>query len=364
MARIWPYEFHANWEDNSAGIFNGTNSDGSLQASIAHYTSLAREGMSPYSGAYCARFTLVDTTDAAYYEFDASTSPLDTEIGVYRLRFFLAQDFGATADDGINIFNARGANLTAAIRLDVNANGDVFLGHGRSPWVIGTEALERGVWYTVESQLLIDSAVGTNGTQTTWYSKEGDRVATSLGVEGTTNPGHQQVTTIRVGPSASLSTTTGTILIDDFFAMSYAGGSAVRVPVDRSPFRPNRWLGRTEHLFVGPGKICDVQMTAGNTAGAQYLEIYDTDTADTTDLSRLRMRLDNSDTTAGEVINTSNLPIDVQKGCYVVLSPNTIDDARLTTLAEPSANFVVHPRYNSRALVMKLGLDRGYRSTN
>jgi len=67
---------------------------------------------------------------------------------------------------------------------------------------------------------------------------------------------------------------------------------------------------------VGHGVLENVQLVTGFTDNT--LEVYDTDTGNTNDISKRRVYLITS--TTGEVVDPAGMPITLTRGCYVKLS--------------------------------------------
>ena len=72
----------------------------------------------------------------------------------------------------------------------------------------------------------------------------------------------------------------------------------------------------SQHIWVGHGVLENVQLVTGFTDNT--LEVYDTDTGNTNDISKRRVYLTTS--TQGEVVDPAGMPVTLTRGCYVKLS--------------------------------------------
>ncbi len=301
-----PWLFEANFEDGTSGEWDSDTVNTLLD--FPHYTTLAAipGGGLPFRGAYCMRVAMGDANDHTVTEGDMDITTGNT--AWTRFYLFLAKDVDATSDDTINIFEIQetGNAVEFAIGLRFTAATDAIeLGIGVvTPTVFGTTLLERDRWYAIEASFAIDTAA-TNGAATVFLDGGSHATISSIQATGAITHGV-------LGTQLTLSTTTGTILFDQFVF-----DDLQIFPFKRRFVEQLLVTATNEHVFVGNGKIENVTLLGPDNADG-VLTIYDTDEADTNDASNIIVELRN--TAGDEVVDPASLPARVTRGAYVTLS--------------------------------------------
>lgn len=335
-----PWIFESNFEAGTNAEWDSETDTGSL-LDFPHFSKLARwerVGM-PYHGAFCMRVQMGDTNDHTLIEGDIDIADTVTRYSSFYLN--IALDAGATSDDTFNIYEVQGtANAVEnAVGLRVTAATDKFeIGVGNTaPTVFAS--ISKGVWHHVELVSVIQT--GGTGTATLWL--DGAQVA--------------QVTTLTntavlrgvLGTQDTLSTTTGTILFDEF---RFDDG---QIYPNRNRWATQRTFTKNAHFFVGPGSISSVTLLEGTTC-----HLYDTDTANVNDAQGFVVELTSSTHTS------ATGPFTFDRGCYVVLT-GTTPRASITLVhgAEICVEMgVTKPVFYSEAGMRHYGLVRNPRPQN
>lgn len=332
----FPYIFEANFEGGTNAEFDSESDTGS-RLDFPHYTTLAQiPGMpAPYRGAYCMRIVMGDTNDHTLIEGDIDIA--DTVTRYSRFMLYVGTDVAATADDTFNIYEVQGtANAVEnAVGLRITASTDVVeIGVGNTaPTVFSV--IPKGKWLSVE----LISVIQTGGTGTATLQVDGGQVA--------------QVTTLTntavlrgvLGTQDTLSTTTGTLLFDQF-----AFDDTQLYPITQR-FTETVFVTKSGHLFVGAGRVENASLLAG-AATDGVLSIYDTDTANTNDVHNLKLELKN--VTNSDIVDPAGVPIDLYRGCYVTLAGTT-----------PRAMVKISPRHHfSDGAIRAYGQRRKARAQN
>jgi len=312
----FPYIFHSNFEQGNNSEWD-SETDTSAQMDFPHFTKLADTAWPtavPYSGAYCMRTTLSGgTADAVLIEGDIDVA--DNTDRYVSFKMWFSPTFKATADDTVNVLELLASStVEATLGFRVVAATDVInLGVGEvAPTVFSSVALKRGVWYTVEMEVILDESSEDNGTVNLFVTEEKDFPASSTAAATVGDLDQGGVTTSKFGVQAHLATTTGTILFDDF---KFDDGR-LHAELERPVTRWDKEISKTAHVFVGAGQIDDIILIPGAAADCT-LKIYDTNAADSTDGSTSVAEVAN--TTASVPVNESNTSIRVKRGAYVVL---------------------------------------------
>lgn len=305
MAFAWLFE--GNFESGDNSEWDSEADTGSL-LDFPHYTTLAAiPGMEvPWRGAYCARIVLGDTNDHTLTAGAVNISA-DGTFGV-RFMLYLHSDVTATADDTFPLLELQASStVEIAVGLKITASsGAIELGVGETaPSSFAANPLQTGRWYQVEVHGNIDSGGGSDDGDAT-LRLDGASVATLSGLT------QNAITDAVFGSQDTESTTTGTILLDEFVA----DDARVGIMEDRWP--EEVYLTKSSHVFVGPGQVDNTTLRSG--AGTDcVLEVYDTDTADTTSIYNQRAALAN--TANNEIVDPAGMPVlDIRRGCYVALS--------------------------------------------
>lgn len=314
----FPFTVERNFE---SGSFTGdgwdAETDTAGQIDVAHYSELARypwPTCAPYEGAYCMRAVLSGgTADAFVTEGDIDIAA-DGEAW-FAFNLWISPTFTGTADDTINLFELHSAGpvVEAAFGLRIVAATNVInFGIGETaPTSFGSIAIERGVWYTIELNVVIDNGAGNDGTIDLYVTRQGDPYASA--VHATQVSGLDQAAIIQgvLGVQDHLATTTGVILFDNF-KMDDA-----RIYPKTRRYDDTQLLTRSGHAFVGAGTIDNVTLMSG-AATDNVVAVYDTDTADTNDATTLVVELRN--TANNELVDPAGMPVRVTRGCYVSMT--------------------------------------------
>lgn len=344
----WPYEFHGDFETGWDGTNPPAGWDSLVDEGVPdfmdfpHYTELAGMGYAPFEGAYTMRQVRPGGT-ATRANLNNAISFADGETHYIRYSFLLHTDVtsGGVLDDLIFM---RGGSTEMSFGVRLAADGTIQYGHGRNTLAQVTGFnLERGVWYTAEHQLTV--TVPGGGTVDSWITRDGDPASETVSMTQA-SAAFAAILSFDYGTIAPLATTSGTFLLGPV-TMSETG----RIYPRTDTWKTRRWMGKGGHAFVGPGTVCDVQMTSGSGTD-NVIEIWDTDTGDTSDDRNLKHRLAN--TAADEIVNQAAVPFHVRRGCYVTMSPDANDDA-----SDPQALLSIKPRYyGSRSEVVRFGLQQ------
>ena len=315
----FPYIFHSNFEAGTNAEWD-SESDTGGKLSFPHYSTLAAiPGMGlPYSGAFCAWWDLRtgDTNDHTVTEGDIDIATGATRY--FRWKMFISNDFAATADDNFSIFELQQAGGTQVyvVGLQIEADDEqlkIWVAENSTPETVSGNTLPKGRWFVVEVIANVDTAaangdISVNIDGSEWVSLTTtvqNAAAIGTGVLGTQN---------------TLSTTTGSILIDDFIM----DDAQIYPPRTRYP-NPVRML-KTGHAFVGPGSIDSITLLSA----AGTCSVYDTDVANADDPESKIIELDEAKGLLGH-----NGPVRFERGCYVVLSSAAYAEVRLPASGGP-----------------------------
>ena len=325
------YTTYNNFETGAIGHFD-VDDDNSSGADFAHYTELARTpGLAmPYRGAYCYRIDLATaSTDGAWLQETASwLCTINTEDIYIRVKFWLSPDAAMSSDDVFDLINlASGGDVTphddgtseAGIQIKYTTAAGWTIGAGETG-PTSTSPLALGQWHDVEMYADIADAAG--GTIDWWL--DGTAMTQVTGLT------HANITSGAIGAfpnkvAAAFTPTAGTLLIDQVIA-SQTDNTSTRIG-SGGPRFPKQVLleaapsGTTgHHVFIGHGVIDNISLLAGNDVD-NVLQVWDTDTADTTNAS---MKLELRNLSALETpVDPAGVPIEFSKGCYVTLTGTT-----------------------------------------
>lgn len=274
----FPYIFESNFEGGTFGEWD-TETDTASQIDVVHYSDLARfpwNGATPYRGAYCMRAELSGgTADATVTEGDIDMALAANNF--FRFAVWFSPDFTATSNDTVHLLELQSAGPTIEVVCGfrvVASTGAINIGIGETaPTSFSAEALERGVWYTVELDVTLDDGGSNDGTIDVYVTKAGDPAATSVAASQVGSLDQAAIIQGVFGIQNHLATTTGTILLDDF-----AQDDARLFPSDRYAF--NRAATKSTHVFIGRGHVDRVQLL-GTANGDEVAALWDTDEANT-----------------------------------------------------------------------------------
>lgn len=305
----FPYIFESNFEGGTNAEWTTGETDTGTILDFPSFRTLAAHGMEPYSGAYCMRI-LSPGTPADAYVSAPECNIADGVTSYFRFNIFFAPDFACTATDVCPILELQGAANAATVafgfRIAITTNlinfGVGGANTGAVPDNLSAEPVERGVWYTIELCVYIDT--GGGGTVGMYVSRRGGVSSDTVEAEAETIT-NIAVTHAVFGLHDPLATTTGYILLDNF------------VQDNARLYNPNRYpevvpLTKTAHAFVGPGQIEELVLLPGSAAGV--VSVYDSDCAETVDLVATV-----SAAVANETV-TRVTPINVSRGAYCVLT--------------------------------------------
>jgi len=301
----FPYTTIENFEAGTLGHFDSETDTGS-HLDFPHYTELARApGLAmPYRGAYCMRVDLGASTNDAYLTEGDWNVTTATEECYVRLMIWLSKDIVMANSDSVALLKLIGAAsaVQASIWLTYTTAGGYTIGIGQTA-ATSTTSVSLGEWHTVE--MYVNPAAGT-GTIDGWLNNTALTQVTTLT--------QIDITDGWVGViDQDAGTTAGTILYDE--VIFHLEGARIGTHGPRFP--ETLELETSGHAFVGHGIVDNVSLTAGG-AVDNVLELFDTDTANTTNSSKL---LTMKNLTANEApIDPAGVPMMFQKGCYVSLT--------------------------------------------
>lgn len=341
----FPWIFAENFELGTIGAFD-SETDTVTQLDIAHYKTLARypwKSCAPYSGAYCMRLQLTGgTADAFVAEADVDIA--DTATAFFKFEIWFSPTFTGTANDIFTILELRGAAaaVTGSVGVQVTAATNLIqLGVGSAasaaaPTAFATEAIERGIWYTVEAKFVIQT--GGTGTADLYLTRSG-RTASAASQASVATATNIAVTDGVLGIQDHLATTTGVILIDGFVMDDARIYPQPRYQIDQVHTQSG-------HAFVGPGWIAGAAILKGT---SPVMTLFDTDAAEVTSSQSYSVYFDSSNQTSigGRIF--------FKKGCYVQLS-GTNPIGQVLLVRTDFTPGVFGPRYFSDAGVKALGL--------
>jgi hypothetical protein len=290
-----PWLFESNFEAGTNGEWDTETDTGSL-LDFPHYSTLAKLNMVPYRGANCARIVCGDTNDHTLTEGDIDIA--DGGTAYFRWYMYVHPSFTATADDTFNIFELQQAGgtveLSVGMRITASSNLlEIGVGDGTAPTSFTT--FTRGKWTCVEIKATVST---TDAGEITLYLNGSSVVSlTSLDQAAAVGQGV-------FGTQDTLSTTTGTILFDDFLM------DDARIYPYKERWPAHLVMTKSQHVFVGPGDVEGaVVLSADGT-----LTLYDTDTANINDELSYVTKLDEDTQTS------MSGPVHFERGCYAVVA--------------------------------------------
>lgn len=302
----FPWIFEDNFESGDASAWDSESDTGGL-LDFPHYATLAaipRMGL-PFRGAYCMRIACGDANDHTLTEGDMNIA--DTATASLRFYLFIAEDFAATVDDIFNIFEWQNTSsvVEACISLKITAATDVV----EIQIADGTEAstgftvITKGVWHAIEAI----NNTETNATGTLDLIVDGGTLTSLTSIDSA-----GAITHGVLGTQNTLSTTTGVLLFDQFVF-----DDAQVYPFDER-FPRTVLVTKSQHVFVGNGRLENVTLLSGDTTVDNQVKVYDTDKADTNDASNIVVELRN--TAVKEIVDPAGMPVRVTRGAYVQIS--------------------------------------------
>lgn len=303
----FPYLFYTNFEDGTIGSFDSeTDTTGRLD--VAHYSDLARvPGLAmPWRGAYALRANLATSATTAYLQEDGSFDTAADGTIYVRFKLWVSPDITMATTNEFVIFalQSTGPVDEAVIAINYTTAAGLRIGVGETA-ATSFLPLPKNQWVTVELAANVDAGGGNDGTLNLYVDGAAATQVTALD--------QAAIIQARMGVMGQdAGTTAGVVLFDEVIADDariYGAGSVGRFV--ESVFMPG-----SGHVWVGHGRLENVTLSTGFTDNV--LEIYDTDTGNTNDISKRRVYL----TTAnqGEVVDPAGMPITLTRGCYVKLS--------------------------------------------
>lgn len=304
----FPFLFESGFEAGTGADWD-SESDAATRLDFAHYSELARipGASAPWRGAYCMRVDLAtSTTDAYVQEDDAFDIALDGSLFV-RFQLFLSKTLTMADSDVFNIFKLQSTGPVTEVAMGIHyttANG-FRLGIGETTGATSFQPIQLGTWHTVELSISLDDGASNDGTIDAWVDGSAFTQVSALD--------QAAVIQARLGVmDQDAGTTHGFVLFDDVVADDTRLGNL---------YTGDRWtrdvlLTKSGHVFMGHGKIDNVSLLSGASTD-NICSLYDTDVASTLH-GQLRGELKN--TANNETVDTSDMPKEFQRGCYVVLS--------------------------------------------
>ena len=312
----FPFIFESNFEAGGIAEWAGGETDTETQLDVAHYSELARypwPTCQPYSGAYALRAVLSGGTADAFIKSTtiAAAADLHTYIA---FRVWFSPSFTGTANDTFVLLELQETGNAPMITIGarvVAATNVINIGAGKAtPTSFAARAIQRGVWYTIEADINIDAGGGNDGDVNIYITAEDEAYSSTAEITVATLD-QTAVTHGVLGIQDHLATTTGVILYNDFTQ------DDARLYPARERFPLNVLSTKTEHIFVGPGKIKQPAVLSGSSTDS-VLTIFDTDAAETADASNIVAEV--KGVVAATFVQDSRDCIEVKRGCYVQLA--------------------------------------------
>lgn len=336
----FPYIFQALFEAGTNGDWDSETDTGS-KLDFPHYSELARypwSSCTPYRGAYCARIQMGDTNDHILIEGDIDIADAGTDY--FRFYINIMPDVAATADDVFNIFELQqaGGTVESSVGLRITAATgavEIGIGDGTAPSSYAGAVLVKNRWTCVE--LLATASTGGAGVLTLFI--DGSQVVTLTSLTNAAAIGRGVL-----GTQDTLSTTTGTILLDDF-TMDDA-----RLFPYKERFPQVVQITKSTHVFIGPGSVNSAAILSANSD--DQINVWDTDTANINDGQGFKMELDY------DVSIAFAGPLSFQRGCYVQLIGSSNPRGEVITTSQSNQKGVVGPIYYSQNGLRWWGLNR------
>lgn len=326
----FPFLFADSFEVGSFTNWDISEVDTGDRLDAAHYSDL--NVSAPFRGAYCMRIQLGDTN--VHTVGDGDMNIADTATAWLRFYLYISTDFAATSDDIFNIFEWQQTNNTPESVISMQVTAATNLVEIAVSDGIAASAnfnfLSKGVWHVIEAMYNLE----TNSTGVLDLYIDGTRVTNLTSQDATAAVTHGVL-----GTQDTASTTTGTLLFDQFIF------DDLQVYPIRQRFPQSVHMTESGHAFVGQGVIENVTLiSSANTNNT--LRVYDTDRATVTGESNRVVSLAN--TANNEIVDPAGMPITVQRGAYIELGGT-----------QPQAQVLIGKAqgYYSDAAIRKLGLD-------
>jgi len=327
------------------GVHGATAESGPI--TFPSYRELARFGMAPYRGAYCAKVALTGGTTSGFIREDTAFDAAADDTDRLRFYFYLGSDFTMADSDKFSLFEAESTlNTTTEVALGIDRSGANI-----RVWVAETAAAAAqtmtigtlnapghpnsclGKWYAAEVVYNVDAGGGNDGTIDAYL--DGVQIGSQI-------TGLDQGTIVDakfgvIGPDAG---TSGTVLIDEIRL------DDARVYPFNERFPQVFQVCKNEHIFVGPGWVESAGLLSSTSTNTMIL--WDTDRADTNDTQGFKVELNNA------IHSSVEGPIYFAKGCYAVLNEATSRGQVAMVISRDSpVTGIFGPKYYSqRGMIM------------
>ena len=308
----FPYISEYNVEQGDKGHFD-SESDSTGRLDFAHYSTLARTpGLAmPWRGAYAMCVNLATSTTDAYLQEDTSWDTAADGTIYFRFMLWISPDLVMANNDQFYVLK-----LQSTGPVDEVVAGLIYTTAAGLKFGVGETAItsslpiQKGKWNCIEVTANIDAGGGNDGTIDYWVNGNAGTQVASLD-QAAIIQGRFGV----MGQDAG--TTAGNLLFDSLIV----DDARIYGPTSEGEgrFVESTFLTASGHVFVGHGVLENVTLATGFTDNT--LEIYDTDTGYTSDITKRRVYLTTS--TTGEVVDPAGMPIVLTRGCYVKLSGTT-----------------------------------------
>lgn len=349
----FPYTAQGGFETGAVDSGFALTDTQSKTLGYMHYTtSMRKHGVVPFRGAYCWGVDQSLHTTADCNQTVAAMNVADGSYWAARGAFYLQ-----------NITMAADARVTLVKSISAGADEGCLQ-----------------LYYTAAGglQLLLtqanDTAVGTNPvcpvTQNEWhvfeiyaYNKNGAAGTLACRIDGqlmgtVTGLTNAAITDTKFGSmdAGAGEFTVGKIFFDDLYChldtAAVRFGTPKRFPasVHVSAIASQDY---TDVIFVGPGTVREISLLTA--VSGDTLRLYDTDSVETTGTYNFITEL----TVAGGVTYVDS-PIELQKGCTVVLHPNGAAGARalVTVDLDPPSGFHHPLTYGNEAILKMWAMKR------
>jgi len=322
----FPYTFYSNFETFEAVKEWDSESDTGTRLDVVNYAALSGMPQSsavPWQGAHCVRIVLGDTNDHTLTEGDVNIASASE---AWQRFYVNVVELSTTAQDIFPILELQ-SPTSNTVRTGVYLRSD-FTGGATTYYQIGVGGNQGGAAY-----------LGTQLQTNRWHClelsakpanlpNEGDALgrqdngAATLYVNGNLNVATSAIIMTGgadasigqavLGTQDTVSTTTGTILLDEFIA------DDARLYPALGRWETTRLLVATDFAFVGPGVIDNVKLLSG-AATDNRLTVLDTDRATGYLAANARVITILRNTANNETVDPADMPASVSKGCYVIL---------------------------------------------
>jgi len=310
---VFPYLLETGFEAGATGFDTAITDTQSKSLGYLHYSESAKTyGVTPFRGAYCWGVDLsVGTKTTAVYQTQAAYNVTADNYFSFGFAVYISSNLVMAANDRFTIA-AGMASSTEEVVVDIlytAARGyDIVLDetNGGTPAVYTQFALDK--WHWVEVAGHCDDGGTNNGTATLYFD------GYNIGSLSSLDQG--AFTDLYIGAiNQDLTTTAGYVFFDDCIG-SGIDTSAVRVGY-RSRYPINPHISASQHLFVGPGTVDNIQLLTGT--ANDMLRLYDTDRANTDGTYQHVAEIMVEGTTYSTTADKDG-PFYFQRGCYAVIS--------------------------------------------